>query len=294
MGENSIVFSDEELRTLTIYRRWFLLTFFVIIPLLYIILWFVGNYYHLELLIALLSFVGIFVPLFVFIYCLSKYNEFARKTAYEIIAKHFSQAEYDLGFKNGVTFEDICKIFGLLPRSGYIKWHNRLHGEKDKKIFSLADISFMTIRGRTGHATSAQYTVLTLLQKSTGTCEILIRKSKMFKWGVKGLKRLKLGHKEFEKIYDVYTNEPKTALSLLNPVFLQALISYGQISKKQPELIITPKQIFVFYNTGIWKKLFSFVIFLSARKQCEKVLKEINNVLDIMPTISLLTNQLKS
>lgn len=292
MSENSIVFSDEELRPLTIYRRWFLLTFFIIVPLLFVILWFVGNYYHLELLIALLSFVGIFLPLFVFIYCLSKYNEFARKTAYNIIAKHFSQAEYDLGVEKGITFEDACKTFGLLPRSGYIKWHNHLRGEKDKKVFSLADISFMTIRGRTGYATSAQYMLLTIPQKPANICHILIKRNKILKWGVKGLKRLKLEHKEFKKMYDVYTNEPETAINLLNPVFLQALISYVQISKKKAELIITPKQIFVFYNTGIWKKLFSFIIFLSSRKQCEKILREINDVLNIIPTISLMIKPL--
>ena len=292
MSENSIVFSNEELRPLTIYRRWFLLTFFIIVPLLYIILWLVGNYYHLELLIALLSFVGIFLPLFVFIYCLSKYNEFTRKTAYNIIAKHFSQAEYDLGLEKGITFEDACKTFGLLPQSGYIKWHNHLRGEKDKKIFSLADISFMTIRGRTGYATSAQYMLLTIPQKPTSSCYVLIKRNKMLKWGIKGLKRLKLGHKEFEKMYDVYTNEPETAINLLNPVFLQALISYVQTSKKKAELIIAPRQIFVFYNTGIWKKLFSFIIFLSSRKQCEKILKEINDVLSIISSMSLMIKPL--
>lgn len=286
------LFSRDELHKLTVYRRWLFIGFPVIIVLLLGLTGIVCRYiFHIEdgAVAGLLGFVAILFTPCAFCYCLSKYNEAVRKTAYHLIVRYFHWSLFHTGPKEEFSFEDTCKALGLLPNDGYIMWHNFLQGERNGLNFSLSDISWMVVQGRThSHSTKAQYTLLTVPQKNPIACTILLRRNKLFKWGIKDLKRLQLQDKTFEKTYDTYTDQPEEATALLNPSFTQSLLHYVQTSKKQVELILTPQHVFVFHNTGIWKKLFSLVIFRSPRVQCDKILKEITDTLDILPTISLL------
>ena len=280
------LFSTDELRKLTIYRRWLFIGFPVIIVLLLGLTGIVCRYiFHIEdgAVTGLLGFVAILFTPCAFCYCLSKYNEAVRKTAYHLIASHLN---YQL-FKQPTDYawkEELLNNVWVLLQEGYIEWHNFLQGTQNDYLITLQDISWIM------PGTKGQYTLLTVDPNCPIGCKIVLKKKTLLKRGMKGLivKRIRLQDKEIEKLYDVYTDQPEQATVLLNPAFTQALVQYIQSHKKQPELIITPQQICVLYNTGIWKKLFSLVIFRSPRVQCDKILKEITDTLDILPTISLL------
>lgn len=283
------LFSTDELHKLTVYRRWLFIGFPVGVLLLLLTGIVCSYIFHIEE--AALSLIPIpFLSFFVFIYFLSKYKEAVRKTAYQLIAQHLN---YQL-FKQPMDYkwkEELLENVSVLLPGGYIEWHNFLQGTQDGHALTLQDISWIMPRGGTNSpGTKGQYTLLTVTPTQPLGCNIVLKKKTLFKWGMKGLivKRMNLQDKEIEKLYDVYADQQEQATMLLSPAFTQALTQYIRIHKKQPELIITPQQICVLYNTGIWKKLLSLVIFRSPRVQCEKILKEITNVLDILSVISLL------
>ena len=249
-----------------------------------------GIFHIDETVLALIPILGIFSSFFAFIYCLSKYKEAVRKTAYHLIASHLN---YQL-FKQPTDYawkEKLLNNVWVLLQGGYIEWHNFLQGTQNDYVITLQDISWIMPRGGTNSpGTKGQYTLLTVDPNCPIGCQIVLKKKTLLKRGMKGLivKHIRPQDKELEKLYDVYADKPEQTTVLLNPAFTQALVQYIQTHKKQPELIITPQQICVLYNTGIWKKLFSLVIFRSPRVQCDKILKEITDTLDILPTISLL------
>jgi hypothetical protein len=288
-------FTEEELHSLVLKRRWLFIGFPVIVILLFFLAW-ITCYYVLhidgETIAGLFSFVGLFLPPFAFLYCLSKYKESVRKTAYFLITQHYNWRL--LHSKEDISFEKTATEFGLLRENEYIEPQNLfLQGEKDRHTFTLQDISWMAIRGSQaarGPVTKAQYTLLTVPLNDPIPCKILIKKNRLFKWGIKNLERLKLQDKEFEKLYDVYTDRPNKTTSLLQRGFIQALVAVCSRHQKGMELIITHKKIFVLYNTGIWGKLFGPVIFRHPRVQCEEIFKEINDMLDILSILSLLEN----
>ena len=290
-------FTEEELHSLSLKRFWLFFTFLVIIPLLLISTGLFYSYIlHVDIdsggVAPILVGLGCLVAPFVFIYCLYKYKESVRKTAYFLITQHYNWRL--LHSQEDNSFEKITAELGLLRENEYIEPRNLLlQGEKDRHTFTLQDISWMAIRGSKaarGPVTKAQYTLLTVPLNAPIPCKILIKKNRLFKWGIKNLERLKLQDKEFEKLYDVYTDRSNKTATLLQRGFIQALLQYVHTTKKGTELIITHKKIFVLYNTGIWKKLFSPVIFRHPRVQCEKIFKEINDMLGILPALSLLEN----
>lgn len=290
-------FIDEELHSLALKRRWLFIGFPIIFVVLFVLAIITCHYVFRidgDTTTGLFCFIGMFLPPFFFFYCLSKYNESVRKTAYLLITQH--HAHWSLLKKepqDDNLFESATTELGLLSDNEFINWHNYLRGERDTHTFTLQDISWMAIRGSgagQGPVTKAQYTLLTVFPKQIFPCSILIRKHKLFKGKLKHLERLKLQHKEFEKLYDIYTDNPAQSIGLLQPEFTQALVRYVHTTKKQVELIVTPDAIFALYNTGIWKKIFSPVIFRHPRVQCEKIFKEINDILDILFVVSLLEN----
>jgi len=284
------LFSTEELHKLTVYRRWLFIGFPIGVVLLFVLTAVICYYvFHIEreAITGLLCFAGMFLLPFAFIYCLSKYKENVRKTAYHLIAQHLN---YQL-FKQPMDYawkENLLDTISVLFQEGYNEWHNFLQGIQNTHVFTLQDISW--IGGSNTPGTRGQYTLLTVTPTHPIDCRIVLKKKTLLKRGMKNLivKRMNLQDKEIEKLYDVYADQQEHATMLLNPAFTQALAQYIRTHKKQPELIITPQQICILYNTGIWKKLFSLVIFRNPRVQCEKILKEITNVLDILPVISLL------
>jgi len=286
------LFSTDELHKLTVYRRWLFIGFPVGVLLLLGLTEIVCCYiFHIdETVLPLIPILGIFSSFFAFIYCLSKYKEAVRKTAYHLIAQHLN---YQL-FKQPMDYkwkEELLENVSILLYGGYVEWHNFLQGTQNGHALTLQDISLITPRGGTNSpGTKGQYTLLTVTPIQPLGCNIVLKKKTLLKRGMKDLivKRMNLQDKEIEKLYDVYADQQEHATMLLNPAFTQALAQYIRTHKKQPELIITPQQICILYNTGIWKKLFSLVIFRNPRVQCEKILKEITNVLDILPVISLL------
>ena len=289
-------FNEEELHSLILKRRWLFIGFPIIFVVLFVLAIITCHYIFRidgETTTGLFCFIGMLFPPFVFLYCLSKYKESVRKTAYFLITQHAKWSLLKKGPQGDNSFEQAIAKFGLLPENEFINWHNYLQGEKGQQPFTLQDMSWMAIRGRgagQGPVTKAQYTLITVFPKHILTCSILIRKHKLFKGKLKHLERLKLQDKEFEKLYDIFTDIPPLAIGLLQPKFTQALLRYVHTTKKQVELIVTPDAIFALYNTGIWKKLFSTVVFRHPRIQCEKIFKEINDMLDILSVISLLEN----
>ena len=302
-------FSDEELHKLTVYRIWLFLGFPVITILLFVLAAVIGVYVlHVEgeTMTGLLCFVGLLLPPFTFIYCLSKYKETVRKTAYNLMVKSLNLTKCRPEVISGAELEKNLKNFGIFAENGYIWQHHVLQGQKEGIAFSLSDISWITTSrsayGSEGYnavlapaikankQTKAQYTVLSVIPGYLINCKVLLKRHKLFKWGIKNLKQIQLPNQEFEKLYDTYTDQPEQAAALLNPAFTQALVEYIKSHKKHPEFIITPQQIYALYNTGIWKKLFSLIIFRSPRVQCDKVLKETTDILHLLPTISLLAN----
>lgn len=286
------LFPTDELHKLTVYRRWLFIGFPVGVLLLLGLTEIVCCYiFHIdETVLPLIPILGIFSSFFAFIYCLSKYKEAVRKTAYHLIAQHLNcqllKQPMDYAWK-----EKLLEDVSVLLHGGYIEWHNFLQGTQNGHALTLQDISLITPRGGTNSpGTKGQYTLLTVTPIQPLGCHIVLKKKTLLKWGMKGLivKRMNLQDKEIEKLYDVYADQQEQATMLLSSAFTQALAQYIRIHKKQPELIITPQQICVLYNTGVWKKLLSLVIFRSPRVQCEKILKEITNVLDILSVISLL------
>lgn len=286
------LFPTDELHKLTVYRRWLFIGFPVGVLLLLSLTEIVCCYiFHIdETVLPLIPILGIFSSFFAFIYCLSKYKEVVRKTAYHLIAQHLN---YQL-FKQPMDYkwkEELLENVSILLYGGYVEWHNFLQGTQNGHALTLQDISLITPRGGTNSpGTKGQYTLLTVTPIQPLGCNIVLKKKTLLKWGMKGLivKRMNLQDKEIEKLYDVYADQQEQATMLLSSAFTQALAQYIRIHKKQPELIITPHQICVLYNTGVWKKLLSLAIFRSPRVQCEKILKEITNVLDILSVISLL------
>ena len=175
-------FNEEELHSLILKRRWLFIGFPIIFVVLFVLAIITCHYIFRidgETTTGLFCFIGMLFPPFVFLYCLSKYKESVRKTAYFLITQHAKWSLLKKGPQGDNSFEQAIAKFGLLPENEFINWHNYLQGEKGQQPFTLQDMSWMAIRGRgagQGPVTKAQYTLLTVFPKQILPCSILIRK----------------------------------------------------------------------------------------------------------------------
>ncbi len=290
MNDLDMRFSDNDLSGLTWKRRLFFLltTFFATLCIVFYVL---HKYYNKENLAAFIPLVLV-LSIVILFFCLSRYKRAVMNTAYRIIAGNFGWDMYTGGPQLEIIYSlyQNCLIkFGLLHDRGHVQFNDNIQGQIENYKFTLENISWIEPR-RTKHGerdtTVAEYNLLTTDTPCPIDCNILIKKNTMLKWGIKKLERLKIENKEFEKYYDVYTDNPEIALGILSGDFLYTLLNYNRINKRTIELIITPKQVFFYQNTGMYCNILS-----SPRTQCQKVLQNINTQLNILSLLNLLTNK---
>ncbi len=290
MNDLDMRFSDNDLSGLTWKRRLFFLltTFFATLCIVFYVLYKYHNKENLVVYIPITLVVGIVILFF----CLSRYNRAVMNTAYRIIAGNFGWEMYTGGPQLEIIYSlyQNCLIkFGLLHDRGHVQFNDNIQGQIENYKFTLENISWIEPRRRKHRevdTTVAEYNLLTTDTPFQVDCNILIKKNTILKWGIKKLDRLKIENKEFEKYYDVYTDKPETALGILNGDFLWSLLNYNKINKRTIELIITPKQVFFYQNTGMYCNILS-----SPRTQCQKVLKNISTQLNVLSLLKLLVKK---
>ncbi|MBO4707832.1 MAG: DUF3137 domain-containing protein [Elusimicrobiaceae bacterium] len=295
MKNLDVHFSDSELTTLIRIRKLFFLftSFFILLSIVFGVLY---KYSHIAGLAPFIPFI-IALILIISIFCLSKYNKAVINTSYCLIANnlgweiHNGAAGWKLMYN---LYQNCLKNFGLLHGKGHVQFNNSLQGEIENYKFTLDNISWIEPES-TKHGekdtTVAEYNLLTIDTPCPINCNILIKKNSMLKWGIKNLSRMKIENDEFEKYYDVYTDNPEMALGVLSVDFLGSLLDYNQIYKKLIEIIITPTKIFLYQNDGPWNKMFSHNIFLSPRIHCQKEIEKINIELNALSILDSLKNQ---
>lgn len=224
------------------------------------------------------------------------YSSAVTEAAYNIIADNSGWKIYydDSKFNNiNKVYQNLIKDFGLLANSGHVDFDNHLEGEIENYKFIMQDISWEEPRSSKHgkrDVSVAEYSLLMIDNTFNINCNILIKKNKMLKWGISKLKRIKIEDKEFEKYYDAYTDDPATALTVLNPEFIKNLLYYKQVRKNHVEILITPATIFVHQKSIESEKSF-WNIFVNPMELCQKNIENINAKFNILSLISLLNNK---
>lgn len=294
MEESNSTFSKELTNLISARSKTLSIVIFAILALSGIIIYAFVKAPRINNLLAICVLFLVIVP-FVLV---KKYARSVTKTVFHVIADDFGWqvCDNDLQVSNiNDSYQDYVLEFGLLSSSGYVKFNNALKGEINNYKFILQDISWMipkqTKNGGRIDKTSAKYSLLMIDNIFGVNCDIVIKKNTMLKWGVRELKRITIDNKEFEKYYDVYTDDPGAAISALNWEFLFYLLSYKQSHKDLAEILITPKYIFIHQKSIEKDGPSGYNIFTSPMKLCLKKEEKINAKLDILQALDLLNKK---
>ena len=293
MENSDSYFSSKELNKLIAKKkRIFLFGIPSIICLLGVIFYMYTKSIELNTIWVLIIILLFLLPIIL----INIYSSSVTNAAYEIIADNSGWRIYhdDSRFYSiNSSYQNSIKKFGLLPSSGHVKFKKHLEGEIENRKFILQDISWEEPRS-TKHGkrdvSVAEYSLLMIDNTFNINCNILIKKNKILKWGISKLKRIKIEDKEFEKYYDAYTDDPTTALTVLNPEFIRNLLYYKQVRKNHVEILITPATIFVHQKSIESEKSF-WNIFVNPMELCRKNIENINAKFNILSLINFLNNK---
>lgn len=228
---------------------------------------------------------------------IGNYSLAVTEAAYHIIADNSGwKIYYDDSKFNHINkiYQNIIKNFGLLDRGGHVNFDNRLEGEIENYKFIMQDVSWNEPkRSKYGRRNEivAEYFLLILDNTFNINCNILIKKNKILKWGISKLKRIKIEDKEFEKYYDAYTDDPATALTVLNPEFIRNLLYYKQVRKNHVEILITPKNIFLHQKPIENEERLNWNIFIHPMDLCQRKIEKINEKFNTLSLLNLLNNK---
>lgn len=292
MDNKNLSFSGEEFNQLTSKRNKILFAiFFTIIVFICIILYILVKEPNINSVLG----IGIILLFIIPIALIVMYENAVTKTVYYIIANNSGWEIFEGNSKHNSVrdlYQFHLKNFGLLPNGGYVNFNNNLKGEIENRQFILQEISW-EVPGRKKHGTTydtvARYMLLTVDTPFSINCNILIKKNTILKWGIKKLKRVKIENQEFEKYYDVYSDDPGTAFTILNQDFINNLLYHKKVHKNLIELLITPEKVFLHQN--IKEPLINLDLFISPMALCQKKIGNINSKLSILPILNLLKNQ---
>lgn len=246
----------------------------------------------------------------VLLYCNILYCDYLVKTAYILIATTFgyqsqkeieecrTEEEFKIAIKD---FDAKAKIFsnvvfkcGLFRKYRCIEYVDYLlSGIRDNYKFTIQDFLLKFKRNYIRTNIHTRYKQLTVDTMFPINCNIIIKKNKLIKLGlIKKLKPMRIGNKEFEKNYEIYTDNFEEAKDILNENFLFELLKYNKLYGKKIEIIITPKIIFLLDQITIWDLIFKqswhWDMIISPKKQFDRIWNDINNFLNILSLISLL------
>ncbi len=240
------------------------------------------------------------------LYCHIVYCDDLVKTAYILIAETFgyqsqkeieecqTEEEFKIAIKEfdieKKIFSDAVFKFGLFRKKWDIEYVDYLlMGTRDNYKFTVQDFLLKFTRKHI----KTRYKQLTVDTVFPINCNIIIRRSKLIKWcSIKKLKQIQIGDEEFEKCYEIYTDNLEEAQKLLNEDFIFELLKYNKIYGRRIEVIITPKKIFLLNRIRFWELIFKqdwhWNIFVSPKKEFNKIWADIDNFLNVLPIVSLL------
>ena len=244
------------------------------------------------------------------LYCHTLYCDYLVKTAYNLIAATFgyqsqkeiedckTEEEFKVAIKDydveKEIFSNVVFKFNLFRKYRYIEYADYLlRGIRDNYKFTIQDFLLKFKRNYIRTNIQTRYKQLTVDTMFPISCNIIIKKNKLIKWGsIKKLKRMEIENKEFNKCYEIYTNDFEEAKNILNENFLFELLRYDKIYGRKIEIILTPKKLFLLDQISVWDLIFKqswhWNIFVSPKKQINKIWNNINNFLNILSVISLL------
>ena len=306
MDNKNLSFFGEEFNSLISKRK---RIFFIGLPAIMALICIAFYIYTKRPGISFAGFITIMLLLITPLGLVVFYLRAVQNITYRVIVDNFNwkiltgDSEYYLKyFDIQNLYQSRLKEFGLLPQRNlpgrsYVRFdkHN-LQGEIGNHKFILQDVSWIDLTPGSGdnrrqtEKIIAQYSLLITESPCPVNCNILIKKNTILKWGINKLKRIKIENEEFEKYYDVYTDNPEMALNVLDGEFFQQLLNHKKITKDQVEILMTPQNIFL-HQKEIEKGVFNYNIFISPMALCQKKIDNINAKLNVLPILNLLKNQ---
>ncbi|MDA3075890.1 DUF3137 domain-containing protein [Campylobacter sp. JMF_04 NA10] len=211
-----------------------------------------------------------------------KIAEYKKAFKLKYLKPMFLKEGYEYETKGNINLKFIRNslIFGTKEISG---GDDKISGKVDNIEFELSDIM---VHNSINFSTFGVFFYAEFNKKVKFTTFITTKKYKLQDYGFVSDK-ITMDDTEFNKFFDVYSNDVQNAMYILSPAFMQRLTQLRQIFNSPIIVSFFKSKIYIFIDTK--KDSFEPNIDISATQTATTIIKEFTNFLSIVKILNLNT-----